>query len=68
MESKHRSKIELTSTDKVFELAIWLVLASIWILTIWNYSNLPETIPAHFDSVGQVDAMLKKKPFLFYQV
>lgn len=60
MDINQSLKIELTSIDKVFELAIWFVLASLWILTIWSYSNLPETIPAHFNSTGQVDDYAKK--------
>jgi uncharacterized membrane protein len=61
MDSTQRMKIALTTSDKVFEFAIWFVLISLWTLTIWNFSNLPETIPYHFNASGQVDGFAKKE-------
>lgn len=61
MDSNQRMKIELTTSDRVLDFAIWLVLVSLWTLTICNYSNLPEIIPSHFNASGQVDGFAKKE-------
>lgn len=53
--TRPRIKIELTATDKAIELIGWLALLAIWILTITSYSNLPDTIPTHYNSVGKAD-------------
>ncbi len=64
MNSIQSKKIELTTSDKVIEFAIWFVLASLWALAIWYYSDLPETIPSHFNISDQVDGFAKKE-FIF---
>ncbi|MBC8004701.1 MAG: DUF1648 domain-containing protein [Verrucomicrobia bacterium] len=55
MKGRSRIKIELTITDKVIELIGWLSLLAIWVLAITSYSNLPDTIPIHYDGTGQID-------------
>jgi len=52
--------MELTATDKVIELIGWFALLAIWFLTITSYSNLPDTIPIHFNGAGQIDGFGKK--------
>lgn len=54
-------KIELTTSDRILEFAIWFVLVSLWTLVIKYYFNLPEIIPAHFNISGQVDGFAKKE-------
>jgi uncharacterized membrane protein len=55
MEERPKIKLELKTTDKIFEIFGWLLIIVIWGLTITNYSNLPETIPTHYNGVGQAD-------------
>ena len=66
MKSIPSTKIELTTSDKVIEFAIWFVLASLWTLAIRYYSNLPETIPSHFNISGQVDGFAKKESIFIF--
>lgn len=33
----------------------WISIVAIWILTLTNYVNLPDTIPIYYDASGQVD-------------
>jgi uncharacterized membrane protein len=57
MESESRPKITITLTpiDKLIEILGWLTLILLWAYTVLTYSNLPETIPTHFNAAGQVD-------------
>ncbi|MGV8137823.1 MAG: DUF1648 domain-containing protein [Mangrovibacterium sp.] len=48
-------KIELTTADKAVELIGWFMLLAIWIFTIFSYSNLPDTIPTHYNGEGKAD-------------
>jgi uncharacterized membrane protein len=54
-EARPKIKIELSSTDKLIEIIGWLTLITLWGLTVLNYSNLPDTIPIHYNSLGQAD-------------
>ena len=47
--------IELTLTDKVIEILGWLALAILWTLTLLAFTDLPETIPTHYNGAGLVD-------------
>lgn len=55
MENRPILKIAWTSADKLVETLGWVALLAIWILTITNYSNLPDTIPIHFNASGEAD-------------
>jgi uncharacterized membrane protein len=55
MEERLGIKLELTTTDKTVEVIGWIALLIIWVLTITSYSNLPDTIPTHYNGAGQVD-------------
>lgn len=59
-----RIKIELTVTDKVVEIIGWLSLLTIWALVISSYSNLPDTIPTHYNGVGKADGFGSKTNIL----
>ncbi|MGV8138604.1 MAG: DUF1648 domain-containing protein [Mangrovibacterium sp.] len=58
--TRPKIKIELTATDKAVELIGWLMLLAVWVLTITSYSNLPETIPTHFNEEGKADGFGSK--------
>ncbi len=55
MEVRPKIKIERTPTDIILEIMGWVALAGLWIFILMNYSNLPETIPTHFNGAGKVD-------------
>ena len=64
MEERPKIKLELTAADKIFEIIGWLLIIVIWGLTIANYSNLPETIPTHYNGAGQADGFGGKATIL----
>jgi uncharacterized membrane protein len=55
MKVRPKIKLELTTTDKIFEFIGWALIPAIWVLAIINYNNLPDTIPIHFNGSGQAD-------------
>lgn len=55
MEPRPKINIELSTADKAFELIGWLMLVALWALVLFNYSNLPGTVPTHFNASGEVD-------------
>ena len=56
--------IELSNYDKFLEIISLILLVSIWIFVIYNYSALPEIINTHFDLNGKPDGSGDKK-FIF---
>lgn len=64
MEERPKINLKLTTTEKTLELIGWISIIAIWILTIANYNNLPETIPIHFNSTGQADGFGGKATIL----
>ena len=59
-EERPKLKIQLTPTDKVFELLGWGVLFALWVWTSTSYSNLPDIIPTHFNAAGEADGFGRK--------
>ena len=55
MEQRPKIEIKFNTADKLLEIIGWITLALQWILTILNYSNLPDSIPIHFNASGQAD-------------
>jgi uncharacterized membrane protein len=55
MEERPKIRLELTSIDKVIEITGRFSLLVIWVFTIVNYTNLPDTIPTHFNAMGEAD-------------
>lgn len=64
MEKRPKIKLELTRHDELVELLGWLTLLALWILAIWHFSTLPETIPVHFDAAGNPDGWGGKENLL----
>ena len=64
MNERPKIKLEQTSIDKTFEILGWTSVIAIWILTITNYSNLPEIIPTHYNGAGQPDGFVGKANIL----
>lgn len=55
MSKRPRVKIPLENFDYIIELVSITLLVIMWTYTIIEYSNLPDTIPAHFNSKGVPD-------------
>jgi uncharacterized membrane protein len=48
-------KVELNFIDKIIEAIGWILLISIWVFVIYNYLDLPDTIPVHYNAAGEAD-------------
>jgi uncharacterized membrane protein len=59
-EERPKLKVQLTTTDKLLELLGWGVLLALWVWTGTSYSNLPDTIPTHFNATGEADGFGRK--------
>ena len=60
MDERPKIKLELTKTDKVIEFTGWTLLIATWILAILSFSDLPESIPTHFNGAGKADGFGEK--------
>jgi uncharacterized membrane protein len=59
-EERPKLKIQLSPTDKVLELLGWGVLLALWAWTGTSFSNLPDSIPTHFNAAGEADGFGSK--------
>src|SRR5690606_14260879 len=41
--------------DETLEVLGWTSILAMWVLTIANYTNLPDTIPIHYNGARQAD-------------
>lgn len=48
-------KVIPTKTDNLVDRLSWVFIAATWIYTIVQYTNLPATIPVHFNIEGKID-------------
>ena len=57
-----RPKITLvpSTADKMVELLGWLILLALWGWTFTHFSDLPDTIPTHFNAAGEADGFGSK--------
>lgn len=55
MNDRPKIKPELTVSDRAVEILGWTALLAVWILTVANYTPLPDTIPIHYNGAGQAD-------------
>lgn len=62
--TRPKIKIELTVTDKAVEIIGWFALLTIWVLVMSSYSNLPDTIPTHYNGMGKADGFGNKANIL----
>jgi uncharacterized membrane protein len=42
-------------TDRRLELAQWLILAGIVLVTLWAWPRVPDQVPVHWNAAGQID-------------
>ena len=60
MKQRPKIKLELTKSDKTFEIFAWFLIFVVWGLTIANYGNLPNIIPTHYNGSGVADGYGEK--------
>lgn len=56
MTIRPKIRLELTPTDQFLEILGWFALLLLVGLALVNFFQLPDTIPTHFNAVGEVDA------------
>lgn len=56
MHIQPKTTLELTAVDKIMEILGWGLTGVIWGLVVFNYQDLPDTIPIHFNAKGEADA------------
>ena len=64
MKKRPQADIPLTSIDMVAEIAGWVLLVVVWILTMTSYGSLPDTIPTHFNAAGEADGYGHKRTLI----
>jgi len=64
MSERPKLKLELTTFDKTLEILGWTSILATWVLTITNYTTLPDTIPIHYNAAGQADGFGRKATIL----
>jgi len=65
MFNRPKIKIKLTRFDKVLEICGLILLVIMWGFTIVNYLKSPETVPIHYDSLGNINGYGSKSTLLF---
>ena len=55
METISKIKLNLSSLDNNLELISKIFLIVMWILTLYIFLKSPQTIPTHFNALGQAD-------------
>lgn len=68
MEKRPKIKIQLTLTDKIIEVTSYFALIAFWLMNIFSFSTLPETIPTHYNGMGEVDDYGPKATIFFLPV
>ncbi|WP_223151117.1 DUF1648 domain-containing protein [Flavobacterium sp. GP15] len=60
MVERIKIKLELTKVDMASEIISWVLIISIWILTITNYLNFPDIIATHYNDAVNADELVEK--------
>ena len=47
--------IEKDQTDRIVDIAIWVIVIGMFVVNLYIYSDLPDKIPAHFSLDGTVN-------------
>lgn len=69
-EQKNRPRIKLVNTnfDNFLESLGWLLLVLLWVQVLFNFNELPDTIPTHFNFKGEVDGYGSKWTMFFLPI
>lgn len=68
LKNKPKIKLSLSNFDSFLENLGWLLLVLLWILVIFSFNNLPDTIPTHFNFMGEPDGYGNKITIIILQI
>ena len=68
MKDRPKIKIKPTATDRLIDVAAWVLLLAQWTLVIVYYSKLPDIIPSHFNLKGDIDGSGGKAGIIFLPI
>lgn len=68
MNNRPRVNLKLELIDKILELLGWVSILGVWTFTLVNYFDLPDIIPIHYNSAGQVDGYGNKANILILPI
>jgi uncharacterized membrane protein len=68
MIERPKINLPLTLLDKIIEVTSSVALVAFWLMNIFAFSSLPETIPTHYNGMGEVDGYGPKATIFFLPV
>ena len=68
MKERPKIKLPLTLFDTIIEVTSCLALVAFWVMTIFAFTTLPESIPTHYNGMGEVDGYGPKATIFFLPV
>lgn len=68
MNDQPKIKLNLSKIDFTIEIIGWTALLTGWALVVFNYSNLPEIIPTHYDELGNANGFNKKSSVFIFPI
>ena len=68
MEKRPKIKLPLTLFDTIIEVTSYLALVAFWVMTLFAFTTLPESIPTHYNGLGEVDGYGPKATIFFLPV
>lgn len=68
MNTNPRLQLKPSPLDQVLETTAWLTLVSLWAITLYHYSNLPDSIPTHYNLEGRPDRYGRKATLLLLPI
>jgi uncharacterized membrane protein len=68
MHSNPKIKPAKDTIDRVLEIASLVFLCLLWAFVVYSYNTLPETIPTHFNAVGEPDGYGEKSTLFILPV
>ena len=68
MKERPKIKLPLTLFDTIIEVTSCLALVAFWVMTIFAFTTLPESIPTHYNGLGEVDGYGPKATIFFLPV
>ncbi|HCQ13394.1 DUF1648 domain-containing protein [Flavobacterium sp.] len=68
MEKRPKIKVSLSLFDTIIEVTSYLALVAFWVMTIFAFTTLPESIPTHYNGLGEVDGYGPKATIFFLPV
>jgi uncharacterized membrane protein len=68
MQNRPKIKLTLSKVDQVIETLGWVLLVGLWAIAGLSFSDLPDTIPIHFNIAGEADGFGSKNDIFFLPI